>query len=189
MGIFELSRITSLEYLVKAVKFTLVMICALTATSIAGRADEPAKPIRKTDFSPTETVHVGGTVAAVTKDAITMGPDQKAVTVYPAHDRLAAGKFQTSVSAGTSYLLTDRKVGDYIWLETVVENKQTFCIAIQITERPGGLVPPGQVVEKGLKTYHTVRNADIAFRDKGTPVPEHLKPMFPSLLPNEEIKK
>ena len=170
-------------------KLTLAMICALTATSIAGRAEEPAKPVRKTDFSPTETVHVGGTVVAVTKDAITMGPEKKAVTVYPAHDRLAEGKFQTSVSAGTSYLLTDVKVGDYIWLETVVVNEQTFCISISIWERPGGLVPPGQVVEKGLKTYHTVRNADIAFRDKGTPVPDHLKPKFPSLLLKEEIKK
>ncbi len=166
-------------------KLILAVTCALMATSFTGRADEPAKPVRKTDFSPTETTHVGGTVVAVTKDAITMGPDKKAVTVYPAHDRLAAGKFQTSVSAGTSYLLTDVKVGDIVWLETVVVNEQTFCISIQISERPGGLVPPGQIVEKGLKTYHAVRNAEIAFRDKGTPVPEHLKPMFPDTLPKE----
>ena len=167
----------------------LMVAGALLATSFTLGADEPVKPVRKTAFDVSETISIGGTVIAVTKDSVLLSPDKKALTTYPAHDCLASGKVHKMVSAGRSYRLSDVQAGDFVWLDTIVENKQTFCVAIQIWERPGGLVPPGQVLEKGEKTYHTVRNADIAFRDKGTPIPEHLKPKFPDELPKAQLKK
>ncbi len=61
-----------------------------------------------------------------------------------------------------------------VCLYTILGSKQTFCRGVSISERPGGLVPPGQIVDK-QKPYHDRRNAQIAFRDKGTPIPDHLK--------------
>lgn len=140
--------------------------------------EKPAEQERKTDFDFTETVSVGGAVLAVTKDSILLSPEGQKPTTYPAHDRLAAGTVHKMAREARSYRLADVKAGDFVRLDTIVENKQTFCVAIQIWERPNGLVPAGQVDDK-VNPYHKVRNADIAFRDKGTPVPEHLKPKFP----------
>lgn len=47
------------------------------------------------------------------------------------------------------------------------------CADIRIVERPGGNIPRGQIVDK-LCPYHERRNAEIALRDKGTPIPESL---------------
>jgi len=170
-------------------KLALVIGAALLVASLTLLAEKPVQPVRKTAFDVSETICVGGTVLATTKDTIMLAHDNKVPTPYPVHDCLAAGKVHKLVSPGRSYLLADVKIGDFVWIDTIAENKQIYCVAIQIWERPGGLVPAGQVIEKGAKTYHTVRNADIAFRDKGTPIPEHLKPKFPTLLPKEGTKK
>jgi hypothetical protein len=140
----------------------------------------PAKGERKTSFNFGGTELIGGKVLAVTKDSILIAPERGKPTTYPAHDFLASGKVHEKVRPANSYLLSDVKVGDYVHLDTIVENMQTFCVAISISERPGGLIPAGQVVAKE-RTYHEVRNAIIALRDKGTPIPEHLKPKIPAL--------
>ena len=57
----------------------------------------------------------------------------------------------------------------------ITENKQVYCVDIGIFERPEGLIPPSQVVDKERPWYQW-QNAQIAFRDKGIPIPEHLKP-------------
>lgn len=57
----------------------------------------------------------------------------------------------------------------------ITENKQAYCVDIGIFERPEGLIPPSQVVDKERPWYQW-QNAQIAFRDKGIPIPDHLKP-------------
>ena len=148
------------------------------------RADEkqPVKEVRKTSFDVSETGSADGIVLAVTKDSILITMEKAVPKTFPLHDLLAAGKVHKLVRACNSYGIADVKVGDMVELDTILENKQTYCVAICIYERPGGLIPAGQVVAL-KKTYHEVANARIAFRDKGTPIPEHLKPMFPSVPP------
>ncbi len=158
------------------------------AGTMLADAPAPAKAERKIEFGAEETKGVCGTVLAVTKDSILLAPTGNGPVTLPAHDCLAAGKVHKLVGHPCSYLLSDLKPGDIVALDTYVENKQTYCVAIQIFERPGGLVPPGQIVNK-KKPYHEVRNADIAFRDKGTPIPEHLKPKMPALLPTPDKPK
>ena len=123
---------------------------------------------------------------AITKDSILISEVGKAPASYLFHDRLAAGTVHKLVVAATSYRVSDIKVGDLVTLGLVKENKQNYCIDLSVRERPGGLVPPGQAVEPGAGfTYYRWQNAQIAFRDHGTPIPEHLKPQVPSDLPKE----
>ena len=150
------------------------------------RADEkpPVQEVRKTSFDVSETGSADGIVLAITKDSILITMEKGVPKTFPLHDFLAAGKVHKQVRACNSYRLTDIKVGDSVELDTIVENKQTYCVAICIYERPGGLIPAGQVVAQ-KKTYHEVANARIAFRDKGTPIPEYLKPTFPIVPPKK----
>ncbi len=150
------------------------LILMLLIGAVRSEDKQPVKPERKTSFNGTELGSAVGTVLAVTKDSIMIAKEGGGPTTYPAHDFLAAGKVHKLVTPANSYLLSDVKVGDIVDLRTFVENKQTYCVSICIDERPGGLVPAGQVLAK-KKTYHEVRNAQIALRDKGTPIPDHLK--------------
>ncbi len=137
--------------------------------------DQPTKSTkRKVEFGVEETINVEGIVLAVTKDSLLLTPTRKAPITLPAHDCLAAGKVHKLVRGPRSYLLSDLKPGDFVCVDTYVENKQTYCVAIQIYERPGGLVPPPQVIDKKYP-YHDCQNAFLAKRDKGTPIPDHLK--------------
>jgi len=151
------------------------LILTLLSGTIHAEDKQPAKPERKTSFNGTELGSAMGTVLAVTKDSILMTVEKGAPKTFPMHDFLAAGKVHKLVMPADSYLLSDVKVGDIVDLRTFVENKVTYCVSICIHERPGGVIPAGQVVHKE-RTYHEVRNAKIALRDKGTPIPEHLKP-------------
>ena len=76
--------------------------------------------------------------------------------------------------------MSDVEVGDFVALGVITESKQVFCVDICISERPGGLIPPSQIVDKEQPGYQW-QNAQIAFRDKGTPIPEHLKPKVPTV--------
>ncbi len=143
------------------------------------------KPVeRKTSFDVSETGSAEGIVLAVTKHSILISIEKAAPQLFPLHDFLAAGKVHKQVRAANSYLAADVRAGDIVSLETIEENKQTYCVSIQICERPGALVPAGQIVEL-KKSYHDVRNARIAFRDKRTPIPEHLNPTFP-IVPSDK---
>ena len=162
------------------IRLTLA-VCVLAATSIGADAQQPGElKERPTAFKRHDTLMVTGTVLAITKDAILMTREKMGPCTFPMHDCLAAGKVHKLVNDGNAYLLSDVKVGDNVSIDTIEENKQSFCVAIQIWERPGGLIPPSHNVNKKMP-YHEIRNADIAFRDKGTPIPEHLKPVLPAV--------
>lgn len=168
-------------------KRILAFLCAACLAESLRSQERPAeKPERKTAFKFNETIPIGGKVLAVTKDSILIAKDKEPPMTYPAHDCLAAGKVHTLVRPETSYLLVDLKPGDTVFLDTIMEGKQTFCVSIQITERPGGLIPAGQLVDEKLP-YHEMRNAQIAFREKGTPIPDHLipKPLSTPLRPKK----
>ncbi len=167
---------------------TLLCASALCVCSVVSAAEpDPPTVKRKVDFDSRETDRVGGIVLTVSNDTILLTTEGKAPTAYPFHDCLAAGKIHKLVTDPRSYLASDVKVGDVVSISTHVENKQVFCVEISIWERPGGLVPPGQIVNKKMP-FHERRNADIALRDKGTPIPEHLKPVAPTAPPPDKKK-
>ena len=160
---------------------TLTTTCAaILIGTLYAEDTPPAKPVRKTSFQVNETRTVEGTVLAVTKTSILIKKYKGLPTTYPAHDCLAAGKVHKFVRSANSYLLADVQAGDTVYIDTVVEDKQEYCVAIQLTERPRGLIPAGQIVDKE-RPYHECVNAFRAFRDKGTPIPEHLKPVIPTV--------
>ncbi len=140
----------------------------------------PGARARKVDFEIHEREHSCGTVLAITKTSILINDERKGPLSFPFHDRLAAGGVHKKVCAATAYLVSDIKVGDIVISGLMTENKQVFCVDLSIRERPDGLVPPCQLSEKKCP-YHECRNAEIAFRDKGTPIPEHLKPVIPTV--------
>jgi len=150
------------------------LILLLLTGDILAEDKQPAKAERKTSFNGTELGSAFGTVLAMTKDSILMTVEKGAPITFPMHDFLANGKVHKLVTPANSYLLSDVRVGDLVDLRTYVENKVTYCVSICIDERPGGLIPAGQVVEK-KQPYYEWRNADIALRDNGTPIPDHLK--------------
>ncbi len=154
-----------------------VALLACPTALLTAEEKPPPKRERAIDFNGTQTRSTVGIVLAATKDSIMIvdtEDKEKCVTTYPAHDRLAAGTVHKCVTPGFSYLLTDVRAGDIVLVETFIEAKITYCVAICIHERPGGTIPPGQLVRK-TKPYHEVRNAKIALRDMGTAIPEHLK--------------
>jgi hypothetical protein len=166
----------------------ILAACALGIPFFCFAEDpKPAPKERTIDFHRHEIYSLGGTVMAVTKETIMISPEGKPPVTLTFHDRLAAGGIQKHACAATSYLVSDVKVGDLVSLPTITENKQLYCVEISIWERPGGLVPPGQIVDK-KQTFHDVRNAENAFRDKGTPIPEHLIQVAPQL-PNQVPEK
>ena len=156
-----------------------ICTCSIALLSTFVVAQEPGKPPdRKVDFKINETVPVEGFVLAVGKDTIFMTREGKTPGVYTVHDCLAAGKVHKLTRDANSYLLADIKVGDMITVDAIVENKQPFCVAISISERPGGLIPPSQKPDPKLP-YHEKRNAKLEKRDNGTPIPEHSIPKLP----------
>ncbi len=165
-----------------------VLVCALTtlAANNAHADEKPNEtPTRKVDFGPLEQKLDCGTVLAITKDSILIVDRRKPPVSYPFHDRLAAGTVHKKVTESMSYLVADIQAGDLVSLGVITENKQKFCVEIGIHERPGGILPPGQVVDKERPWYQW-QNAQFAFRDKGTPIPEHLKPEGVKLLEQQE---
>ena len=159
----------------------------LAQTSVADEKPS-ATPARKLDFEIHERERSYGTVLAVTKTSILICDERKGPVSFPFHDRLAAGGVHKKVCAASSYRASDIKVGDLVISGLMTENKQVFCVDLSIRERPGGLVPPGQVIDKKY-TYHERLNAELAFRDKGTPIPEHLKDYPPSMPRLDKPKK
>ena len=158
----------------------ILAACALGMPFFCFAEDpKPAPKERTIDFHRHEIYSLGGTVTAVNKETITISPEGKPFVTLTFHDRLAAGGIQKHAGPAKSYLVSDVKEGDLVSLSTITENKQLYCVEISIWERPGGLVPPGQIIDK-KHPFHERRNAENAFRDKGTPIPEHLIPTFPS---------
>ncbi len=152
----------------------------LTLAQSLSAADKPIETsTRKVDFNSGDRDRgwASGKVLAVTKTSILIVPeleDRKPPTSFPFHDRLASGTFQKGRIGETStYRVCDVEVGDLVSLGTFTENKQVYCVDIGIFERPGGLIPPSQVVLK-QRPWYQCQNAQIAKRDKGTPIPEHL---------------
>ena len=155
-------------------------VAMLALSHSISAADKPAEaPIRKMDFNfgDRDRDSTAGKVLAVTKTSILIIPEEKKPpTSYPFHDRLASGTFQKGqVGESRTYRVCDVEVGDIVVLGTFTENKQIFCVDLGIFERPGGLIPPSQVVTKERPWYQWM-NAQIAFRYLGIPIPEHLKP-------------
>ena len=159
---------------------TTVAILLVSALSYA--ADKPQEPPkRKIDFDASELKFASGRVLAVTKTSIMIKVENSGtpsgVKTFPFHDRLASGTFQKGiVGESSTYLPTDVQAGDIVSLGVITENKQVFCVDISIGERPDGLIPASQVVDKERPWYQWM-NAQIALRDKGIPIPEHLKPI------------
>ena len=148
-------------------------------------ADKPTEtPTRKVDFDFGDVKLASGRVLAVTKTSILIDCQNtgggKGPTSFPFHDRLAAGTVHKKVAEASSFRVCDVEVGDWVSLGTTTENKQVYCVDIFISERPGGFVPPSQVIKKERPWYQW-QNAQIAFRDLGVPIPEHLKPKVPSI--------
>ena len=155
----------------------VIAICAALCLvhSAATAVDAPVQSTRPVDFGLAQRESTYGQVLAVTKDSILICEPEKKPASYPFHDRLAAGTVHKKVVEATSYRVADIKAGDFVSLGLVKENKQDYCVDLAIRERPGGLIPAGQIVNKDRPAYQWM-NAEIAFRDKGIPIPEHLKP-------------
>ena len=154
-------------------------VAILLVSALSSAADKPADPPtkRKVDFDAPELNLASGRVLAITKNSIMIDVErQQGVKTFPFHDRLASGTFQKGiVGESSTYLPTDVQAGDIVSLGVITENKQVFCVDISIGERPDGLIPASQVVDKERPWYQWM-NAQIALRDKGIPIPEHLKP-------------
>ena len=147
--------------------------------SAASADDKPtALPTRQIDFDVIQRQSAFGKVLAITKDSILISPEGKPPVSYPFHDRLASGTVHKKVVEATSYKVSDIEAGDFVNLGLIAENKQNYCVDLNIVERPGGRIPAGQIVDKNRPWYQWV-NAEIALRDKGIPIPEHLKPRAP----------
>lgn len=160
-------------------QFVFVYLLTLLCVRVIPANETPKETSsRKIDFDLIEKKQDCGTVLAVTKDSIMIVNRGKAPVSYPFHDRLAAGTVQKKAGQSSSYLASDIKVGDLIGVGLVNENRQDFCVDLSICERPGGLIPPGQIVDKKMP-WHEWQNAQIAFRDKGIPIPERLIPKTP----------
>jgi hypothetical protein len=115
-----------------------------------------------------------GVVDKVTCDSIEM-LDKKTnvVTVFPAHDALAAGKVHEGTRDTFGYRLKDVKVNDVVLIGVATEGGKQFCAEICIRERPGGEIPESQ--SPAQRPYHLKRQAEIDAEQKGIPVPANLR--------------
>ena len=138
----------------------------------------------KLDFDEGEVVITAGTVLALTDAEITIRDKQKTVVAYPFHDRLADGIVHKKVTEANSYRRYDVRVGDRLTLGLATESSKVYCVELSITERPAGDVPAGVIVDQ-KRPWYQWQNAQVALRDKGIPIPEHLKPKLTPELPKE----
>lgn len=117
-----------------------------------------------------------GHVVAISKTSITIADCIKPtlITTLPFDDALAKGKVDESAHDYNGYRVRDVEIGDVVNMTIVLYRKVAFCETIWICERPGGLVPESQK-PYGLHPYHENRNAMIANRDHGVPIPSHLE--------------
>ena len=164
-------------------------VLAFIAASVFGDEKPGTAPARKLDFRLTETTGDCGWVLAITKDSILICDTGKKVPVaYPFHDRLSAGRVHKEVAEANSFRVCDVEVGDLVTIRFIKENKQAYCVELGICERPGGLIPPSQVIN-AKRPWYQWQNAQIAFRDKGTPIPEHLKSEGYKLVEQQEKER
>ena len=132
---------------------------------------------------------------------ITAKQGGKAITILPfntdtpltftAYGPLARkGFFPGSIQSGgesLGYLLDDVQVGDSVDLHLVRVGKYDRVIAVQIFDRPKGKVPPSRVkLRPEGQRYHDARNALIANKKFGTPLPKFLQPDTRPLFPPDK---
>ena len=140
-------------------------------------------PQVKAKWGPYKYVH-GGKVDGVVVDVSAKEEfieirkkGEEGTVKYPAHYLLASGRVVAWESDGNSYLLEDVKKGDEVGLcvGTVDQDRGEECFYIRIRKRPDGRVPPPRKLTS-VRLYHLDRQAEIDHAEKGTPLPEHLRP-------------
>jgi hypothetical protein len=75
---------------------------------------------------------------------------------------------------GTTYRLTDLKVGDIVSVETgITREGEEYCLQILINRRPGGIIPP-EPGERFPDRYgiHIRNQAEQDWEEKGIPIPK-----------------
>lgn len=110
------------------------------------------------------------------------------VIKLPPHHLLATGRVVVWESDPFCYLLSDVKKGDIVRIRsgTVDPEKGEELFWVSIRKRPGGRVPPTRKITRSC-FYHLDQQAKIDHEEKGTPLPERLRPR-PLYLPTPEPK-
>ncbi len=174
----------------------LAVVLALLLFGLASQAEPPTgglKPPNKLtreeikklrgDFPPWTTdgpdsialVRKSGTVMAVGKDFIEVRAVGETEAVrYLAHEILSSGRIIYWEPDGYCYLLGDVKVGDEVGMGTGTLRDTNFALFVCITRRPGGKIPPSRNPDES-RPYHEYRQARIDYKEKGIPIPEHLR--------------
>lgn len=127
---------------------------------------------------PVECNIIDGVVLDVSDKFIEIQPKGGGKPVkFPPHILLATGKVVVWEQDAHAYLLADVKKGDIVAVATGRPSPEDVVQAfyIMIRERPGGRIPPPRKLT-GMCMYHRDEQALIDHRDKGTPLPEHLRP-------------
>lgn len=141
--------------------------------------------VRPTSVEGTVTLVQGG-------KAVTIIPfGSKVARSFAAHGPLARGGYFPGVieymGEGVGYLISDLRAGDIVDLHFVRVGKYDRVIAIQLLERPAGKVPPSRVkLWRDGERYHDIRNALIAKRNFGTPLPKFLQPSVDPPFPSKK---
>lgn len=102
---------------------------------------------------------------------------------FPVDSFLAAGKQHPENSGGSTYGLSDVRVGDEIYIRLGREKNDGLCWSISIRRRPGGRVPPVPGEGPAGLPFHVLMNAYQDLEEKGTPLPERIRtPIDPELM-------
>lgn len=155
-----------------AISVLATLTTAISHPSFGKLLPHGGKP--KHVFENGDIVHAEGVVVTISDESIVLAvPGEKVPRQYPAYYHLRMGKPRPGVSEGWGYRMSDVRIGDLVCLGIHRENKQDFCVQINISVRPNGLVPPSPVVDPELKKrYHVMRNESIANQRFGIPIPK-----------------
>lgn len=98
--------------------------------------------------------------------------DAMAPTMLRASRTLASGGFATDKGESRSYRLEDVQIGDSVDIEAESIGGEWRAVAITITGRPGGRIPPSQLAGKTKNPYHIGANQRQDWLEKGIPIPK-----------------
>jgi hypothetical protein len=169
--------------------------CALAALLLVARLEAPKRPTTKEEFAklakqyplppwepytghspcPVDPIH--GTVVGVSDEWIEVRvKDKKEALRYPAHELLVSGAVCHWETDTRCYLLDDVRKGDEVVLGvgTADKEKGEECFYLSIRRRPDGVIPASRKPTVG-NPYHTRRQREVEYEDKGEYPPEVLQ--------------
>lgn len=101
--------------------------------------------------------------------------DQQPLRFFPFSDGLGSGETLTNEKGGYSYRPSDVNVGDDVSIMLHQIEGVEVCVAICISRRPGGRVPPAPN-DYPFNLHHERSNAQQDAEEHGIPLPEKYRP-------------